>query len=188
LLRLGRAALAANNKQLAADAFTSTYYDFPLGDEAKAAAVELLKLSPRGVTLSPTPATYSRDLARAAQFFSARRYSDARQAYVAVRALSEGADRTLVDLRLAQCDFGLKRYAFAYEGARVLLARGEGGSEAEYVLEGGLRETGHEADYLARVRAFIDGAPGDPFAEQALNDLGSYLTLKNDDTGRGRLR
>jgi soluble lytic murein transglycosylase len=183
LLRLGRVALSANDKLLAADAFTSTYYDYPLGDEAKAAAAELLKLSPRGVTLAPTVATYSRDLARAAQFFGARRYSDARQAYVAVRPLSEGADRTLVDLRIAQCDFGLKRYAFAYEGARVLLARGEGGSEAEYLLEGGLRETGHEADYLPRVRAFVDRVPGDPFAEQALNDLGSYLTLKNDDAG-----
>jgi soluble lytic murein transglycosylase len=180
-LRLGRVALAANDKLLAAEAFTSAYYDFPLGDEGKAAGAELLKLSPRGVTLAPTPATYQRDLARAAQFFGARRYTDARQAYVALRSLSDGADRTLADLRIAQCDFGLKRYAFAYEGARVLLAKGEGGSEAEYLLESGLRETGHEADYVARVRAFVDRSLGDPFAEQALNDLGSYLTLRNDD-------
>lgn len=180
-LRVGRAALAANNRLLAAEAFASTYYDFPLSDDSKAAAAELLKLSPRGITLAPTPATYARDLARAAQFFGARRYTDARAAYVAVRPLADGEDRTLVDLRIAQCDFGLKRYAFAYEGARVLLAKGEGGSEAEYLLEGGLRETGHDADYLERVRAFVDRTPGDPFAEQALSDLGSYFTLKDDD-------
>lgn len=180
-LRLGRAALAAKDPLLAAEAFTTTYYDFPLTDEADAAAVELAKLTPRGVTTAPTPATYPRDLARAQQLYGAKRYTDARKAFVAVRDLSVGADRALVDLRISQCDFGLKRYAFAYEGARIILAKGTGGLDAEFLLEAGLRETGHEDEYLSRVRAFVDRAPADPLAEEALNDLGSYFTRKDDD-------
>ncbi len=52
---------------------------------------------------------YKLDLGRAAQLYGARRYSDARAAFVAVQAEASGDDRELVDLRIAESDYFLQR-------------------------------------------------------------------------------
>ena len=66
---------------------------------------------------------------------------------------------------------------------REILINGGGGAEAEYLALGTLREMGRGDEYVARTRAFVTSAPADPFAEEALNDLATYLGRKDDDAG-----
>ena len=69
----------------------------------------------------PTPESYPLDLGRAQQLYGARRYTDARKAFDALRVLAKGPDRTVISLRLAECDYGLRRYAAARDGLRAYL-------------------------------------------------------------------
>lgn len=176
-LRLARAALKVKDAVTAARAFAAVYYDFPLSDEARAASDELRRL----VTV-PARESLPRDLARAQRLFSGRRYPEARQAFADLRGLTQGAERAIVDLRLAESDFYLKKYAAARHALR---AHGERWSahraEAGYFQLGALRGLGNAAAYIADTHTYVDAYPDQPFAEAALNDLGTYFILANDD-------
>src|SRR5437762_3102208 len=116
LSRLGRAALAAGDRSKAAQAFLRVYYEFPLTDAATTAGVQLASLQDQ-VSRTNSKA----DMARAQALFGARRYSDARSAFQALQPSAEGDDKELVSLRLAECDFYMKRYAAARDGVQPYL-------------------------------------------------------------------
>ncbi len=107
LLRLGRAARAAGDLQRATEAFERVIYEFPFSDLALVASaeVETLPLAP----ISAGSARYKLELGRAERLFVAKRYPQARQAFEGVKAASQGDDRELVTIRLAECDFLQKR-------------------------------------------------------------------------------
>jgi soluble lytic murein transglycosylase len=179
-LRLGRAAERAGNRDLATQALSRVYYDFALTPEAEDAAAGLARLAP--ATGRPSAERYALDLTRAQQFYAARRYADARKAFEALRGAATGDDRVFLQLRVAECDFSLKRYAAARDALKGILEKPTPlESEATFFYVSTLRGLGRGADYVARARAFANRADAGTFAEEALNDLATYYVLGDDD-------
>ncbi len=179
-LRLGQAEVSAGDRQAAATAFQKVYYEYALTDQATDAAGEMAKIIVgAGV---PTAETYALDLNRAQQLYGARRYSDARKTFEALRPLAKADDKSMIALRLAECDFGLKRFQAARDGLRAFLDTGTPRSaEAEFFYLSAVRETGRTDDYLSLVRTFVDRSADPTLTEEALNDLGSYYIRQDDD-------
>jgi soluble lytic murein transglycosylase len=182
LSRLGRAALAASDRKAAAEAYVRVYYEFPLTTAATSAASRLTGLQDQIVRTG-----YRADLGRAARLFGARRYADARAAYQELRPHVSGGDRTLAALRIAQCDFHLKRYAAAREGLRPHLSSGPHQAEARHYYLSALRELGQHAEYVSRARALVKEFPESSWAEEALNSLGTHYILTGEDDTAARV-
>jgi soluble lytic murein transglycosylase len=179
-LRLGKAAEQTGDRARAIDAYTRVHYDFPLASESAEAASARQRLT--GQPLVPSRASLAADLARAERLYNGRRYTDARRAFEPLRALASGAERSLVDLRLAQCDFFLRRYTTARDALRAYLDRGTDRLvEAEFFYLATLREMGRHDDYVALVSDFVERHAALPWAENALNDLGTHYILTNED-------
>lgn len=183
LYRFAAASQQLGRTPVAVEVYERVYAGFPLSDEAVQASGELAKLSPayRAMTAARAP----QELARAEALYAARRFADARRAFDLARPHVSGDDRDLVTLRLAQLDFHQKRLPAAREALRAYLARpsvpAARRDEAEYFAVSTAREQGRHADYIAAVRAFVDRAPASPWAESALNDLGTHYILTNAD-------
>jgi soluble lytic murein transglycosylase len=180
-LRLGQAAARAGDRNRARGALERVYFEFAPSPEADEAADALSKL---GAAPRPTPATLSRALARADELYAARRYADARKAFAALRGVATGEDRLLVNLRLAECDFHVRRYAAARDALRTYLGLGQSAprqDEARFFYISALRELGRHAEYVALARAFVEANPEGPFAQKTLNDLGTHYILIEED-------
>jgi soluble lytic murein transglycosylase len=179
-LRIGRTAHAAGDRAKAAAAFRRVRYEFPLSDAAAAADTALRDLA----DVEPRPdsaATFKRELGRAERLFGARRYTQAREAFQAIRSLAGGDDRELVNLRLAESDFYLRRYAAARDALRPYLTGASRAAEAQFFYLASIRELGQHEEYLSRVRALVDDHPESSWAEEALNNLGTHYILVNED-------
>jgi len=176
LSRLGRAALAAGDRAKAAQAFRRVYYEFPLSDAATAAGAQLDSLLDQTAR-----ADAKADLARAQALFGARRFDDARKAFVALQATADGDDRELVGLRIAECDFNLKRYAAARDGVQPYIERASRKAEARFFYLSSLRELHDEDRYVSLTAALVAEFPDSSWSEEALNNLGTYYILQSDD-------
>jgi soluble lytic murein transglycosylase len=176
LSRLGRAALAAGDRKTAAQAYVRLYYEFALTDAATAAASQLSSLQDQVVKSG-----YQPDLGRAAMLFGARRYAEARTAFQDLQRVASGDDKELVDLRVAECDFYLRRYDAAREGTRPYLERASRKAEARFFFLSSLRELGSHGEYIAQTRALVTNFPGDSWSEEALNNLGTHFIVTDDD-------
>jgi soluble lytic murein transglycosylase len=178
-LRLGLASIELGDTTTARRAFSTVYYAHPLSAEASQADAELTRLKTQPVTVTSTV-----ELERAEQLFAARRYADARRAYDRIGTRGSVEDRALVALRLAECDFHLRRYEQARAALREFLDADRAPArraEAEYYHLSATRSLGRRAEYLALVRAFVDANPREPLAETALNDLATYHILADED-------
>lgn len=176
LSRLGRAALAVGDRAKAAQAFRRVYYEFPLSDAATAASAQLASLQDQ--VARPD---FKADLTRAEALFGARRFDVARAAFVALQGAAEGDDRELVDLRVAECDFNLRRYAAARDGVQPYLERASRKAEARFFFSSSLRELHDEDRYISETAALVSEFPGSSWSEEALNNLGTYYIVQNDD-------
>lgn len=181
LLRLGRAARASGDLDEAYEAFARVYYEFALSDRAPEAGAELATLTPRPLTTGSV--RYKLELGRAERLFGSRQYAAAASALEALRPVAAESDREIVQLRLAETDYFLKHYRGAREGLRPFVDRATRQAEAMYFFAIASRELGDQATYLATARAIVDRFPGESWAEEALNNLGSfYLKRDEDDT------
>ncbi len=176
LLRLGAAALAAGDRKAAAEAYLRVYYEFPLSEAATIAGAALVPLQDQIVKNS-----YKPDLGRAALLFGARRYTEARGAFEALQSQVSGDDRELVDLRLAECDYFLKRYAAARDALQPYLDRASRRAEARFFYLGAIGEIGDHDQYIALTHALVSDFPDSTWSEEALNNLGTYYILANED-------
>lgn len=176
LMRLGRAALAAGDRKAAAEAYVRVYYEFALSDAATAARAALDSLQDQIVKNS-----YKLDLGRAALLFGARRYSDARDAFQALQGQVSGDDRELVDLRLAECDYFLKRYVAARDALQPYLDSASRKAEAHFFYLGAIGDTGDRDRYVALTHALVADFPDSTWSEEALNNLGTYYILADED-------
>ena len=176
LARLGRAALATGNRRKSAEAWLRVYYEFPLTDAAIAAESQLDVLRD-----SYTRVGYKSDLGRAQILYGARRYPEARAAFVALQNQVSGDERELVDLRIAECDFFQKRYAAARDGLAPYQENASRKAEARFFTLSALRELGQHDEYIARTRALVMEFPDSSWSDEALNNLGTYYILNNDD-------
>ena len=179
-LRLLKAAVAVSDRDAATRAFHTLYYSHPAAPET---ADALAAMKAVGV-LAPavTRETFARDLSRAEQLFAARQYTDARAAFVAVKPFASGAEQELVALRLAESDLFLRKHAAAEASLRAYLDTASARiPEARYHHLTALRELGRMAEYHEQLRAFVDSGADPVLAERALNDLGTFHILANDD-------
>jgi soluble lytic murein transglycosylase len=176
LLSLGRAALAAGERRKAAEAFVRVYYEHALSDAAIEAGSSLKTLEDVIVRTG-----HQGDLGRAAQLFGARRHRDARDLYASLREKVSGDDREVVELRLAECDFFLQRYAAARDALLPWLNRGARQAEARFFHLSSLRELGRRDEYIAATHALVADFPDSSWSEEALNNLGTFHILENDD-------
>jgi soluble lytic murein transglycosylase len=176
LTRLGRAALAAGDRRKAAEAFVRVYYEFPLTEAAIGASTQLESLQDQ-----ITRTGYKGDLGRAQMLFGARRYAEAQSAFRALQRRAEGDDKELVDLRVAECDFYLRRWAAARDGVRPYLEGASRKAEAQFFHLSALREMGQHDQYTAETRALVRDFPDSSWSEEALNNLGTHYILTNED-------
>jgi len=176
LTRLGRAALAAGDRAKAAAAYVRLYYEFPLTDAATAAAPHISALQDVIVRTG-----YKADLGRAQILFGARRYDEARAVYQDLQRQAEGDDKELADLRLAECEFFLKRYAAARDGVRPYLDRASRRAEARFFYLSALRGLGEIDQYIGGTTSLVAEFPDSSWSEEALNNLASYYIISDQD-------
>jgi soluble lytic murein transglycosylase len=179
LIRLGRAARAVGRTDRAVEAFMRVVYEFPFGDLAPVASGEL-ELLPAPPIAAGTN-RYRLELGRAERLFGAKRYAQARQVFETLRPLADGDDRELVALRLAECDYMLKRPRNARDGVRPYIDKASRQGEALYFYAVAVRDLGDVAEYLRVVRRIVNEFPTQSWAEEALNNLATYYILADDD-------
>ena len=179
LMRLGRAARAIGNTDKAIDAFMRVVYEFPFGDLAPIASTELETLPAPPIAAGTN--RYKLEVGRAERLFGAKRYAQARLAFDVLRPLAQGDDRELVALRLAECDYLLKRPRSARDGVRPYADKASRQGEALYFYAVASRDLGDHAEYLRIVRRLVDEFPTQSWAEEALNNLATHYILQDDD-------
>jgi soluble lytic murein transglycosylase len=180
LMRLGRAARASGDSEKAATAFARVYYEFPLSDLSALAGSELETL-PNVQPIAPGSGRYKFELGRAERLFGSKRYAQARTAFEGLKNVAEGDDRELVNLRLAECDYFLKRLRNARDGVRPYIDHASRHAEALFFYAVSVRELGDEAEYLKTVRRLADDFPTQSWAEEALNNLATHYVVQDED-------
>ena len=176
LNRLGRASLAAGEKRQAAEAYVRLYYEFPLSSLAAAAATQMDALKE-----FITRTSYDGDVGRGQMLFGARRYSESRDAFEAIQPSLTGDQRELADLRIAESNFHLRRYAAARDGLSPYLQKASRLAEARFFYLTAIRELGDHNQYVALARALVAEFPDSTWAEETLNNLATHYILTNDD-------
>ena len=180
LMRLGRAAKGTGDLQKAGEAFARVYFEFPRGDFAAAAGGELESL-PNMQPIAPGSQRYRLELGRAQRLFGARQYAPAQAAFERAKAGAIDDDRDLVRLRIAECDYFLKRYRNARDGVRPYIDGGPHQAEALYFHALSMRAIGEHPTYFKTIRRVIDEFPFESWAEEALDDLASVYVRQSDD-------
>jgi soluble lytic murein transglycosylase len=176
LARLGRAALAAGDRRKAAAAFIRVYYEYALSEAAVTAAPELEALKDVVVRTG-----VQADLGRAAMLFGARRYADARSAYAELQDKVSGEDREVVELRIAESDYFLRRHKAAFDALAPWRERAARRAEVRFFMLSALREMGRHEEYIAETRALVADFQDSSWSEEALNNLGTHFILQNEE-------
>jgi soluble lytic murein transglycosylase len=179
LMRLGRVAKLIGDREKAAAAFSRVYYEFPLSEQATAAAIELDAIQPPGLVAGSN--RYRLELARANRLFVAKRYTDARSSFERLRSAAQRDDRDLIALRLAECDYFLKRSRNPRDAFKPFIDKGSRRAEALFYFALAARDMGDEAEYLRVVRRIADEFPKEKWAEEALNNLATRSIIQNND-------
>jgi len=179
LMRLGHAAKAAGDNDKAAQAFLRVVYEYPFSDAAIAAATELDALPTPPIT--PGSARYKLEMGRAERLFGGKRYKDARPVFESLKREASGDDRELVDLRLAECDYFLKRARAARDAVKPYTEKASRKGEALYFYAIATRDLGERDEYLRLVRQIVSEYSDQSWAEEALNNLATYYILQNED-------
>lgn len=184
-LRLGRAAERAGERDKALAAFRRVYYDYPLSAQASDAQAGIERLE--------TPALIAADrfkleLARAERLFSARRWAQARAAFAPLtRAANSGADRELIAIRIAECDYFLDRFGAARAALRPYIDRGAREAEARFFHLTATRGMGELEAYVRLARALLADFPDSEWAHETLNNLASHYIIVDDDAAADRV-
>ena len=182
LMRLGRAAKAAGKDDEATHAYSRVVYEFPFSDLADAAAAELehLPIAP----IAPGSNRYKLELGRAERLFAAKRYAQAKPGFESVRRAAQqvgGDDQEIVALRLAECDYFMKKPRLARDALKPYTSKASRQGEALFFYAVSIRELGDQAEYLRIVRRLVDEFAKESWAEEALNNLATHQIVENDD-------
>jgi soluble lytic murein transglycosylase len=179
LMRLGRAARAADDLQKAAEAFGRVYFEFPLSDLAEEAGSIYSGLS-NVQPIARDTQRYKLELGRADRLFGARQFTAARAGYERVKSAADDDDRGRILLRLAESDYHLKKYRVARDGVRPFLDKGSNRAEALYYNGLIVRALGDKVTYRKTMRRVADEFPTESWSDQALNELATDF-IRNDD-------
>lgn len=179
-MRLGRAARAAGDSRKAADAFAHVFYEFPLGENAAIAGAELNTLT--GLQpLAPGSQRYKVELGRAERLFGAKQYGDARAAFVLLRDYARGDDQELVRLRIAECDYFTRKARASRDALKPMTETAARRGEALFFYALASRESGDTQTFLSVLQRIAADFPEQTWAEDALDNLGTYYIKTNDD-------
>ena len=179
LMRMGRAARTIGDKAKAVEAFSRVLYEFPFSDLAALASGELETL-PVAPIVSGS-ARFKAELGRAERLFASKRYVPARAAFEPLRPIAQGDDRELVDLRLAECDYFLRRARSARDGVKPYIEKASRQGEALFFYAVAARELGETDEYFRIVRRLAADFTTQSWAEEALNNLATHYIVQNDD-------
>jgi soluble lytic murein transglycosylase len=180
LMNLGRAAKQAGDEAKAIAAFSRVYFEYPTSDAADAASTELDAL-PGRPALTAGSQRYTLELARAERLLAVRSIANARAAFELLRKVALPADRDLLALRLAECDYFQKRSIRARDALKTFAEGGFRRSEALFYYASVLRNLKAVDAYVRTVRRLADEFPAEPWTEEALNDLASHYIIADDD-------
>ena len=178
LLGLARSLAAGGNSERALVAYRDLYYGYPMSDVAAEARTQMIALGAAAATDD------ARELARAEQLFTARRYADAQAAFAALPARS-GDDRELVALRIAECDHYLGRHRQAVAGLQPYLSGAKREAEARFFHLSSTRALGDHAAYVAAATALASDFKTGAWTEETLNNLATHYIVTNDDPTAG---
>ena len=92
-----------------------------------------------------------------------------------------GDEREVVDLRIAECDYFLKRYAAARDGVQPYLEQASRKAEARFFYLSALRGLGLQDQAVTLTRALVTEFPDSSWAGEALNNLGTHYIVTNQD-------
>jgi soluble lytic murein transglycosylase len=184
LMQIARAALDAGDRDKAIAYFRRLYFEFPLSAEAELAKTELAALE-GAVELSGD--RFALELGRAVRLFGARRYEQARDALAPLAVAAEGDDKELVALRLAECDYYLRRYRASRDALRPYLEDARREAEARFFHLTATRALGDLETYVALANGLIEDFPQDAWTEETLNNLASHYILENEDAEADRV-
>jgi peptidoglycan lytic transglycosylase len=180
LLPLARSAQAMGDRQKAVDAYARVFSEFPTSEGAAAAESELVQM-PEWPPIAPSTTRYALELARADRLFASRRWPQARSAFEALRPHASGDEVELVSLRLAECDYYLRRHRSAREALQELVERGSRRAEASYFYLLATRGLGLTDEYAELAHRLVDEFPDSTWAEDALDNLASYYIIDDQD-------
>jgi hypothetical protein len=130
--------------------------------------------------VAPGSNRYKLELGRAERLFGAKRYTQARQVFDSLRSMAQGDERELVNLRLAESDYFLKRARNARDGVRPYIENASRQGEALFFYAVSSRELGETDEYLAPCAA-SRRTSASRRGRRALNNLATYYILQNDD-------
>jgi soluble lytic murein transglycosylase len=181
LMKIGKTAQALGDTQKAQKAFEHVYYDYPLSDLADDAAAEMPDASASTDTIR-----FKQDLARADRLFAARQYPAARASFERLRSASQGEDRTVVQLRLAEADYYLRKYRASADALKPFVESGTRPAEALYFFALAQHELKDNALYHTLMRRVVTEFPGTPWAEDALNSLALVDAHDDEDEAADR--
>jgi soluble lytic murein transglycosylase len=178
LMRVGRTAESVGDLDKALHAYSQVHYEFPFSDLASAADLALSRLPNRPAL---DAARFRRELERAEKLFTGRRYTAARTAFEELRNAAGGDDRELVNLRLAESDYYLKRTRAARDGVKPYIEKASRQGEALYFYAVSLYDLGERFEYFRVVRRLADEFPKQTWAEEALNHLATHYIVDDED-------
>jgi soluble lytic murein transglycosylase len=184
LMRMARAAADAGDREKVIAQYRRVYYEFPFSPEAELAKIELDLLG------SLTPVTGERfalELGRAERFFGGRRYEAARDAYVLLSRTASGDDKELVALRIAECDYYLKRHRASRDALKPFLEDSKRKAEARFFHLTATRALGDNETYVALANGLINDFPQESWTEETLNNLASHYIIENEDAEADRI-
>ncbi len=177
--RLLQAAISAGDRGLATASFRRLYFDFGAAPETADAVEEMARIGVGRPVATREDA--GRHLNYAEALFQASKYTDARAAFVAVQAAAPAEARDLIQLRIAECDVFLKKHAAAAPALRALAdARSPRSAEAEFYYLATIKGLGRTVEYVTLARELSKRLEA-PWAERALNDLGTHFILTDED-------
>jgi len=178
LLRLAQALEAAGEREKAVKTYQRVYYEFPLSTQSADAQGGIERLQ----TAALIPAERFRlELDRAEQLFAARRWAQARPAFLALAKAATADDAELAAIRIAECDYHLDRYRASREALRPYLRGGAREPEARFYYLSATRALGDRATYVTLARDLITDYPETRWAEETLNNLASHYVTDDDD-------
>ena len=183
-LALGKAEEAVGHREHALDAYRRIYYDYPTAAQAADAQEGIERLeSPPLVA----PDRYKRELERAEQLFAARRWAQARAAFVPLSRVAPRADRDLVAIRIAEADYYLGRHAAARTALQPFLDGSEREAEARFFHLTAVRALNDQRTYVTLARRLIADHPDSEWAVETLNNLGSHYIIVDEDAEADRV-
>jgi soluble lytic murein transglycosylase len=179
LLGWARTLAASGNRDRALQVYRELFYGYPLSDVAIEARTQM------GLIGGQAAIDEGRELARAEQLFTARRYSEALAAFEALPARKSGDEREIVALRLAECQYYLGRHRQALMALQPFLSDAKREAEARFFHLSATRGVGDHAAYVAAAQKLVADFGTSAWAEETLNNLATHYIVADDDASAG---